>query len=205
LRIFRETNAADPYFTIFKGDNTTASYFSVRANNGAVTAGSITLTNLTTGYIPYKSATTLVNSPIYTTAAGNVLIDTTTDITGYKLNVNGNTFVTGNILATGEITTYSASDERLKTNIIPLQNATDIISKLNPISFNWNDRAKELNSAKDDRNNFGLIAQEVEKTLPELVHPLYGSYKSIDYEQIISILVKSNQELTERIKILEER
>jgi hypothetical protein len=208
LRIFRETNAADPYFTIFKGDNTTESYFSVRANNGAVTAGSITLTNLTTGYIPYKSATTLVNSPIYTTAAaGNVLIGTTTDITGYKLNVNGNAFVIGNILATGEVTAYSTSDSTLKTNIKQINSATDILKEIPIYTFNWNDNAVRFNSAKDTMSiQYGTIAQLLQKKHPELVHKIYNEEKlGVDYISMIPLLVQAIQEADTRNDKLEKR
>ena len=52
----------------------------------------------------------------------------------------------GNISATGEVTAYQTSDERLKINVKPIENALETINKLNPVSYNWNDKAKELNS-----------------------------------------------------------
>jgi len=79
---------------------------------------------------------------------------------------------------------------------------------MNPVTFNWNDKAKELNENKDDRNNFGLIAQELEEIAPELIHPIYNDYKSIDYIQIIPIIIKALQEINlkdDRIKLLEDR
>lgn len=110
-------------------------------------------------------------------------------------------FITsGNILALGEVTAYTASDRRLKTNIAPLTDGLNIIDKLNPVTYNWNDRAKELNGAKTDNLEYGLIAQELEEVLPELVHPLYSTYKSIDYIKLIPLLIKSIQELNKKIK-----
>ena len=110
-------------------------------------------------------------------------------------------FITsGNILALGEVTAYTASDMRLKTNIAPLTEGLTIIDKLNPVTYNWNDRAKELNGSKTDNLEYGLIAQELEEVLPELVHPLYSTYKSIDYIKLIPLLIKSIQELNKKIK-----
>ena len=121
--------------------------------------------------------------------SGNVSIGTTTD-TGQKLYVNGN------IVATGEVTAYSASDIRLKANIKPIMSAIDVINKLNPVSYNWNEKAKELNPLKDDSTEYGLIAQELEEVLPELVHPIYdGEYKSIDYVKIVPLLIGAIKEL----------
>ncbi|HZJ99674.1 MAG TPA: tail fiber domain-containing protein, partial [Tissierellaceae bacterium] len=112
-----------------------------------------------------------------------------------NLDTDGNWIMRGNVTATGEVTAYSSSDVRLKQNIKPIENALDIISKLNPVTFNWNSKAIELNKNKDsDRINYGVIAQEMEKVLPELVHQT-NNYKSVDYPQLIMILAKGIQEL----------
>ncbi len=109
----------------------------------------------------------------------------------------------GNITAAGEITAWTSSDIRLKTNVLPILNATEMLDKFNPVTFFWNDLAKDLNPAKDDRMNYGLIAQELESINPEFVHKIYDKYKAVDYEQIISVLIAANKELNERVKTLE--
>ena len=88
--------------------------------------------------------------------------------------------VHGNLQANGEVTAYSTSDKRLKEEVKAINNASDIIDKLRPVSFKWNDKAKELNPNKNNKLNYGLIAQEVEEVMPSIVHPIYnGEYKSI--------------------------
>jgi hypothetical protein len=134
-------------------------------------------------------------------------------------NIGGSLTVNGNIQATGEVTAYTTSDKRLKKNIKTIDNALDIINKIRPVSFNWNDKAKELNSSKTDTIEFGIIAQELEKILPNTVKNMYGGeYKGIDYIQIIpyliaaikeqnSVIQEQNsaiQELSEEINILKE-
>ena len=111
-----------------------------------------------------------------------------------NLTFDGTTLATGNVTATGEVTTYYSSDERLKKDIKQFS-ALDIIKKLEPKKFKWNDKAKELNPAKDDRDNYGLIAQEVEKVIPEIVHPIYDEYKAVDYVQLIPVLIQAVKEL----------
>jgi len=141
------------------------------------------------------------------TDGGNVLINSTTDNGTDKLQVNGSAFFNSNINATGDVTAFQTSDKRLKKNILPIDNSLDIINKLNPVSYNWNSKAKELNPTKTDDKNFGLIAQELEEILPELVHNMYNEekIKGIDYVQLIPFLIKSIQELTNKINKLENK
>lgn len=103
---------------------------------------------------------------------------------------------TGNISASGEITAYSASDIRLKTEVRSLSNSLEILMRLNPVSYKWNGLAKKLNPLKSDNIEYGLIAQELECVMPELVHSLYdGLYKSIDYLKIIPHLICAVKQL----------
>lgn len=111
---------------------------------------------------------------------------------------------TGNFTASGEVTAYSASDIRLKTNIKPIMSAIDVINKLNPVTYNWNEKAKELNPLKDDSTEYGLIAQELEVVMPELVHTIYDKYKSIDYVKLVPILIKAVQEQQKQINELKQ-
>lgn len=108
-----------------------------------------------------------------------------------------------NLNVTGEVTAYYSSDERLKQNIKSFK-ALDTISKLKPVEYNWNDTAVSLNNQKNtETKNYGLIAQELEEVLPELIHPIYdGKYKAIDYEQLIPILIQAIKEQQQQIKYL---
>lgn len=113
--------------------------------------------------------------------------------------------VFGNITASGEITAYSASDIKLKKNIKPIKSALDIIGEMNPVNYNWNDKAKELNSSKTDDVDAGLIAQELEEVLPNLVHTMRNGYKSIDYVKLVPYLIAGMKELQKQIDELKEK
>jgi len=119
-------------------------------------------------------------------------------------NISGDLNVDGNINATGEITALSSSDTRLKQNIKELPNGLDVISRLRPVSFNWNKEAVKLNSRKDiDSFNTGLIAQEVEGVTPEIVGSIYNKYKGVDYVKLIPYLIKAVQELSAELSLLQ--
>jgi len=85
------------------------------------------------------------------------------------------------------------SDKNLKTNIKQIDNGINIINKLNPVSFNFNNDLNKI--------NYGLIAQEVEEIIPEIVNEnVYNinsdkKIKSINYTELIPFLIKSIQEL----------
>lgn len=144
---------------------------------------------------------------------GNVLIGTTTD-SGYKLNVNGsiraagNIYATGNITGAGEVTAYTASDARLKTNITSLAsiNALDIINQLNPVTYTWNSKAVQLNPNKNTTTiSYGLIAQELEQVVPDLIRPIYGDYKTYDDRGLMTIMLQAIKELKSKVDRLENK
>jgi hypothetical protein len=109
----------------------------------------------------------------------------------------------GNFLAYADVVAFSStlSDKRLKNNVTSLSNSLEIINKLRPVSYTWDEK---LNRQGTD---FGLIAQEVEELLPNIVketETLFDDniYKSVSYEKLIPLLIKSIQELTEEINKL---
>lgn len=152
------------------------------------TAKALTITITTTNNIDFTIATTAT--------AGSI----PTGYTSKELTLTNGYVTSGNIYALGEVTAYSASDIRLKENVNSIPSALAIMDKLNPVTYNWNSTAKELNNTKTDNLEYGLIAQELEQVLPELVHPLYSNYKAIDYIKLIPLLIKSIQELNKKIK-----
>lgn len=119
-------------------------------------------------------------------------------------------FDKGNILAYGNVTAYVSSDKRLKKDIKPLTNSLNLINQLEPVQYRWNNKAIELDSFKDTENRqYGLIAQDVEKLIPDIVHDQYKdggtTYKSIDYVKIIPLLIDCIQDLSKQITELKTK
>lgn len=116
----------------------------------------------------------------------------TSNSTG-ALVVKGGAGISGDVNVGGDITAYASSDERLKNNIHPIEGALDKIEKINGISFEWNEKSGK--TGKD----YGVLAQEVEKVLPELVTTRDNGYKAVKYEKLISLLIQAVKELNKKI------
>jgi hypothetical protein len=122
------------------------------------------------------------------------------NITSAKLETNitvsGNLTVTGSISCVGDITGLT-SDERLKTNIEKIENALDKIDEVSGVLYNWN----ELAEGKDQNiREAGVIAQEIQKVLPEAVQERSDGYLTVRYERIIPLLIQAIKELKEEIR-----
>jgi hypothetical protein len=98
----------------------------------------------------------------------------------------------------------SLSDKRLKKNIMPLSGALNKVLTLKGVSFEWRqDEFQEMNF--DTKRHIGLIAQEVEDIIPEVVDTTQEGYKSIQYANLIAILIEAIKEQQIQIKELKIR
>ena len=93
---------------------------------------------------------------------------------------------------------YSFSDQRLKTDIKATTNNLDKILKLEPVEYIWKDGGRE------GKKEIGLIAQDVEKVIPEVVRENERLnddtlYKQVDYEHLVSTLIGAIQEQQDQI------
>lgn len=109
--------------------------------------------------------------------------------------------VTGQIYCTDNITAYYGSDINLKDNIRPIESALFKVQQINGVTFDWNEKSNKLQQEKG--HDVGLIAQEVEKVLPEVVVLRPDGFKAIAYEKVVPLLVESIKELTKRVEELE--
>ena len=130
------------------------------------------------------------------------------DIKG-NVNIDSNLVVAGNIIATGCIqgsVTCNTSDLRFKINIDTIKNALSTIESLTGVTYNWKTEAfPERNFSKE--RQIGLIAQDVEKVLPEVVHTDADGYKSMSYDKLTAVLieaVKSQQKIIESQKSIND-
>lgn len=144
---------------------------------------------------------------------------------GPVTEVHGNLTVNGNITYSGSLT--SSSDRNLKENIQPLRNALDAIMQLAPSTFTFRNNQAFPGLKPAPGLHYGLIAQEVETVLPSLVsiqkhravEPVDDGnapgqndpasvleketeYKSVNYVELIPILIKAVQEQQEKIELL---
>ena len=113
---------------------------------------------------------------------------TVSDISGIPiLSVNslGVVTVDDTLLVTGDVIAYHASDKRLKDNIKPIENAIDKVKMIGGYEFDWN------KLSKNEGHDVGVIAQEIEEVLPELVGTRGDGYKGVKYEKLTSLLIEA--------------
>jgi hypothetical protein len=136
-----------------------------------------------------------------------VLTATGTDAMNAEANLtfDGSTLaVTGAITATGDITAFHTSDKNLKQNIVNIDNSLDKVSKLNGVYYNWTKEALEKNTHLKDEKEVGVIAQDVEAVLPELVVTREDGSKAVRYERLCAVLIESVKELKKEIEELKK-
>lgn len=107
---------------------------------------------------------------------------------------------TGMITCAGDVAAFS--DKRVKKDIKTLTNALNKVIKLRGVSYVRTDTGEE-------RTNIGLIAQEVDDILPEVVytveHPDIKDFKSISYGSIVGILIEAIKELDKENQLVKQR
>ncbi|MFH1313121.1 MAG: tail fiber domain-containing protein [Candidatus Eisenbacteria bacterium] len=115
---------------------------------------------------------------------GNVAIGAT-DPEGYRLCVNGTAYSTGG---------WQGSDRRLKSDIRGIEDALGKVLLLNGVSFLWRTEQYPDRGLPRGRH-YGLVAQEVEQVLPEIVGDGPNGDKALAYSEIIPVLVESIKEI----------
>jgi len=134
---------------------------------------------------------------------GLQVIRTTTEFVKMDRTATGTMLeVGGNITATGNITAYYSSDKRLKDNLIPIQNPFDKINKIGGYEFDWKPEYEEVHNSKG--HDVGVIAQEIESSMPELVGKMHGGYMGVKYEKLTVYLLEAVKNLNNRLIELEE-
>jgi putative yapH protein len=103
------------------------------------------------------------------------------------LNAKNKLIAQGEIISSGDITAFS--DIRLKSNIEKIENALDKVCQLSGYTYDMNNKRRT-----------GVIAQEVEKVLPEVVQDREDGYKTVAYGNMIGLLIEAIKELKEEIK-----
>jgi hypothetical protein len=111
-------------------------------------------------------------------------------------NVNvGIITASGNITSSANVTAYS--DETLKYNIQTIKNALEKVCSLRGVEFNRND-------LEGNPHQIGVIAQEIEKIIPEVVITDSNGIKSVAYGNLIGLLIEAIKEQQKQINILKK-
>jgi hypothetical protein len=115
---------------------------------------------------------------------------------------------TGQIRATDDITAFYSSDVALKENIHNIPSASEKIEQLNGVLFDWKQEYIDNNGGEDGyfvrKSDVGVIAQDVEKVLPEIVGTRPNGIKAVKYDRLCALLIEGFKEMKQEIKQLKE-
>ena len=116
---------------------------------------------------------------------------------------------TGEIRATNDVTAFYSSDVALKENIINIPNPLEAIKKLNGVLFDWKKSYMDQRGGEDGyfvrKKDVGVIAQEVEKVLPEAVAQRADGIKAVKYDRLTCLLIEAVKVLSDKIQKFEEK
>ena len=118
-----------------------------------------------------------------------------------NVGITGTLFAIGAISSNGDITAFAgSSDIRKKENVVRIDNALDKVMQIGGYTYNFKG---------DDRKITGVIAQEIEKVLPEVVYDVddeeYGTSKAVRYGNIVGLLIEAIKELKAELDDLKGR
>jgi len=163
--------------------------FEATGNNRIEYAGSNTWQFVAGGANVFTVNTTSAIFPDSISVTGAATLSNTIAVTG-AATFSNTVSVTDTITATDF---NSLSDIELKQNVKPVDNSAEILSKINPVTFEWKQNGKK---------SYGMIAQEIEKVLPELVLQQENGYKSVAYIQLIALLIDAVNNLNKEVETL---
>jgi hypothetical protein len=103
---------------------------------------------------------------------------------------------------TNDIIGFATSDRRLKDDLKLIDAPLDKVCKLSGYTFVWNNNQDTYEVGKQD---VGLVAQEVEEVLPEVVTERQNGYKAVNYEKVVPLLVESIKALKQEVEELKRR
>ena len=180
----------------------TASVESVLASHTGSFATTTSVQNIldVTGSFATTGSNIFSGSQVIT---GSLVVTGSVEFTG-SLFVSGafsgsSIYVGGGITAGDDITAFYSSDENLKDNVELIPNAVEKVKQIKGVSFDWNDKSKHRG------HDVGVIAQDIEKVLPELVVTRENGFKAVKYDRLVALLIQVNKELIERIEKLESK
>ena len=94
----------------------------------------------------------------------------------------------GRIDAAGDVVAFSSSDKNFKENITPIENPIEKIRKISGNTYDWKADLKDVHGYEG--NDVGVIAQEIEEVLPQIVTTRENGYKAVKYEKLVALLIE---------------
>jgi len=180
---------------VFRDGSGNFSAGTITATNGNITA-TTSATTTQTGALIVTGGVGIGNNIV---AGGALFVGTPTGTVG----------AVGEIRATNEITAYYSSDANLKENVVLISDPIEKLSKIRGVYFDWKDSFINYRGGEDGyfvrKHDVGVIAQEIEQVLPEVVAAKSDGFLGVRYEKIIPLLIEAIKDQQRQITQLSEQ
>lgn len=185
---------------------------SFNTRTGAVTLQSADVTGAL-GYTPASTNGSNASGTWGINISGSAVSasSATTASTANALNT-GNSYtmagltVNGAISATGNVTAFASSDARLKENVADIQGALDAVTAIGGKTFDWTDDYIAQHGGEDGyfvrKQDFGVIAQDVEAVFPLAVRTREDGTLAVDYEKLVAVAFQAIADLRAEVEAL---
>jgi hypothetical protein len=174
-------------------------------NNGIDVVEAITNANIT-GIVSAGTGVTVVGNQVSIGQAVATSSDVQFDSFGVGTPASG---TTGEIRATDNVTAYYSSDRKFKENIQDIESPLSKVLAIGGKTFEWTDEYLSDRGGEDgyfiQKNDFGVIAQDVQAVFPVAVRTKSDDTLAVDYEKLCALAFAAIKELEKRITILENQ
>jgi hypothetical protein len=143
------------------------------------------------------------------TARASLSLDTGNDVQFDSFGVaTAASGTSGEIRATNDITAFYSSDVSLKENIHNISSPMDKVQNLNGVLFDWKQSFIDSKGGEDGyfvrKTDVGVIAQDVEKVLPEVVGTRPDGVKAVKYDRLCALLIECVKDLQTQVNDLKK-
>ena len=187
IGVTRATNS-----TTFEANFVTSASSLFRPNRGMNMVRDYTSDGYKGFVVDMRAAAPVYNGDIefYTAGSANMLFSNVGGGMTFDVGAATNSIsISGNLKVSEDVIAFALSDINYKKNIRPIESALDKLDKINGVSFEWNDNAPYSGT------DVGVIAQEVEMVLPQIVTTRRNGAKAVRYEKLMPLIIEAIKEL----------
>jgi hypothetical protein len=171
--------------------------------NGAGSKTMLVLNSANSVDLNYNNSTKFQTTNTGISVTGNVVPSGNISGSSTSHLTMGQISSSGDVVADGDVVAYNSSDVRLKDNIEVIKGSLDKIDGIRGVEFDWNEKSPGW--AKERGHDVGVIAQEVQKVVPEIVVERKNGYLGVDYKRIVPLLIESVKELRQEVNDLKKK
>ena len=173
-------------------------------SSGSSTFGDVTATN-------FSASSVAITGNLTVAGQTKLGVTTSTSFVANNITVTSNLTANGQIYSRGNITAFfgSPSDIRFKENVRNIESALNKVKAINGVTYDWTqdflDSEKEKSGIDLRKNDLGVIAQEVEAVVPEVVDTREDGFKFVKYEKLTGLLIEAIKELDTKLEDIKKQ